>query len=99
MQGKIVPGPEVLIVDDDAGVRDALRDVLRLESYAVSTCSSGAALIARIPYWPRPSVITLDISLGDMSGGRCLRAIRESPWLEVPVLIFSGWGHVERLGL
>jgi CheY-like chemotaxis protein len=94
-----MPRQEVLILDDDLEIRDALSALLRLEGYSVATCSSGAALLARIRYHHRPSVIVLDLSLRDMSGGQCLVAIRESSWSEVPVLVFSGWERLERFGL
>jgi DNA-binding response OmpR family regulator len=91
--------PEILVADDDASVRDALVSALQLEGCVVSTCSSGRSLMARIAMGRQPTVIVLDIALGDMSGSQCVRAIRASQWADVPVLIFSGWGRIERFGL
>jgi DNA-binding response OmpR family regulator len=89
----------VAIVDDDPGLRAALAEILQFEGYAVVACATGAALIARAARDPPPSVIILDLMLRDTSGGRCLHALRESPWASVPVLIYSGWDHLERLDL
>jgi DNA-binding response OmpR family regulator len=89
----------VAIVDDDPRLRQALAEILEFEGYAVVACATGASLIAHAAREPPPSAVILDLMLRDTSGGRCLHALRESPWASVPVLIFSGWGHLERLGL
>jgi DNA-binding NtrC family response regulator len=89
----------VVIVEDDVNIRWAVAANLTFEGYEVSTFGSGKALAAGIPFIKRPSVVVLDLTLGDMSGRQCLRAIRESRWTDVPVVIFSGWGRLDRFGL
>jgi DNA-binding response OmpR family regulator len=89
----------VILVDDDAGVREALADVLRLEGYEVSAHTCGKALLAAARVYAPPALVIMDLALPDMSGDRCMRALRGGPWASVPVLIFSGWEHLEQLGL
>jgi DNA-binding response OmpR family regulator len=89
----------VVTVEDDAQIREALAATLTFEGFEVSTFATGKALAAGIPFMSTPSVVTLDLTLGDMSGAECLRAIRASHWTDVPVLIFSAWGHLDRFGL
>jgi DNA-binding response OmpR family regulator len=89
----------VVIVEDDAQIRETLAAALTFEGFEVSTLGTGKALAAGIPFMFPPSVVILDLTLGDMGGAECLRAIRASHWTDVPVLIFSGWGHLERFGL
>jgi two-component system OmpR family response regulator len=98
MGGSVV-GSTVVVVEDDANLRDALAAALTFEGYNVRTFGRGKAVAAGIPFMPRPAVVILDLSLGDMSGGACLQLIRESRWADVPVLILSGWGHLDRFGL
>jgi CheY-like chemotaxis protein len=90
--------PLVVLVEDCALTRDALATLLELEGYDVSSCGSGAALLTSVPFTRKPAVIVLDLALPDTTGGRCLSAIRSSVWADVPVLIFSGWDHLERFG-
>jgi two-component system phosphate regulon response regulator PhoB len=89
----------IALADDDPCMRQILAENLQLEGYGVIACASGAALLARARYERPPAAIVLDLVLRDMSGGRCLHALRESPWRRVPVMIFSGWERPERLGL
>jgi CheY-like chemotaxis protein len=91
--------PLVVIVEDYAPTRDALAALLDLEGYSVWSCSTGAALLTRLRFGPRPAVVVLDLTLPDTTGGRCLTAIRSSTWADVPVLIFSAWDNLERFGL
>jgi len=91
--------PLVVLVEDDAQTRGALEAILDLEGYDVSACHTAAALISRLRFEAKPAVVILDLTLPDASGGRCLRAIRASSWADVPVLILSAWGHLERFGL
>jgi DNA-binding response OmpR family regulator len=89
----------VVIVEDDVHIRRAVAATLGLEGYEVSTLGSGKALVAGIRFINRPRVVVLDLTLGDMSGRECLQVIRASRWTDVPVVIFSGWGRLERFGL
>ena len=91
--------PVVVIVEDYGQTRDALASLLELEGYSVWSCGTGAALLTRLRFAPRPAVVVLDLTLPDTTGGRCLTAIRSSTWADVPVLIFSAWDGLERFGL
>lgn len=99
MKGSEGNRPVVVLVEDYAPTRDALAALLDLEGYEVCSCGSGAALLDRLRIGPRPAVVILDLTLPGTTGGRCLRALRSSSWADVPVLIFSAWGRLERFGL
>jgi DNA-binding NtrC family response regulator len=99
MTGRAAVRDTVVIVEDDVHIRWAVSATLTLEGYEVSTFGSGKALAAEIAFINRPSVVVLDLTIGDMSGRECLQVIRESRWTDVPVVIFSGWGRLERFGL
>ncbi len=58
----------VLVVDDDAGSRDALALVLGLEGYAVDTAASAAEAIA-LAARQRPAIVVCDLALGPGGDG------------------------------
>jgi FixJ family two-component response regulator len=71
MRGADVPEcamkPMVYIVDDDAGIREALDDMLTLEGMGVVTCASAGDYF-RVPKPALPSCLILDVALPDGSG-------------------------------
>jgi len=81
----------VLIVDDEAGIVEMLRDLLSKEAhYEVQTCQSGfeaGVLAEKI----KPHVILLDIHLGQISGKEVCRAVRLNTDLQMTkVIAMSG---------
>jgi DNA-binding response OmpR family regulator len=79
--------PLVLVVDDEAMVRDALERALRLEGFAVSTAAGGREALAEVKLRP-PSVVVLDVTMPDLDGVSVLRRWR-AEGLDVPVCILS----------
>ena len=85
----------VIVVDDDASIRDAIADHLLLHGYQVRLAADAAALDVLLQA-ERPDLIILDIWLKDsrMDGIDILKAVkREHP--EVPIVIISGHGNIE----
>jgi two-component system, NtrC family, nitrogen regulation response regulator NtrX len=85
--------PNVLIVDDEAGVRSALSGVLRDEGYAVDAVDSGEACLDRVTREPY-DVIVLDIWLPGIDGLATLARLRERR-VDAPVVMISGHGNIE----
>jgi len=83
----------VLIVDDEAGVRSALSGVLRDEGYAVDAVDSGEACLDRVTRAPY-DVIVLDIWLPGIDGLATLARLRERR-VDSPVVMISGHGNIE----
>jgi DNA-binding response OmpR family regulator len=87
------PGPVVLLVDDDAGIRRTVAAGLELEGFAVVPASGGRAGLeaaARV----RPAVVLLDLTMPDLDGLEVLRRLRESGD-EVPVCVLSARDEVD----
>jgi len=82
----------VLVVDDDASIRDSLRMILEFEGYRVEEAHSGPAALARIAD-TQPEAVLLDIKMPEMDGLAALRAFRERGY-DMPVLMISGHGDV-----
>jgi CheY-like chemotaxis protein len=82
--------PAVLIVDDDADIRDLVGDCLEAERYQVHTAPDGRQALDALRLGLRPSVIFLDLMMPIVSGFDVLIALRNSPdWRAIPVVIFT----------
>ena len=85
----------VLIVDDEAEIRESLESILSEEGYVVTTAATageGLALIRDAVY----DVVLLDIWLPDRDGLEALGEIRQMDAANVPeVVIISGHGTIE----
>ncbi|HUL59290.1 MAG TPA: sigma-54 dependent transcriptional regulator, partial [Anaeromyxobacteraceae bacterium] len=68
--------PRVLVVDDDAGIRYTLREILEQEGLSVEEAEDGAAALARFAAAPAPLVIT-DLRMPRLDGMALLRAVLE----------------------
>ncbi len=82
---------KVLIVDDQADVRDLLRSVLE-DNYDVNQAASGAALQKCFPQDP-PDVVLLDVKLPDADGLDLLPQIKKR-WPETEVIVLTGHGTI-----
>lgn len=83
----------VLIVDDEAGIRESLREIFEDEGYEVFTAEAGEEALQMIDSTP-VDLVFLDIWLPDRDGMEVLEDIktkRES----LPVVMISGHGTVE----
>jgi len=83
----------ILIVDDEAGIRDSLAGILQDEGYAASAVGSGEACLDLLPKTAF-DVVLLDVWLPGVDGLETLERIRE---LENPpeVIMISGHGTIE----
>jgi signal transduction histidine kinase/CheY-like chemotaxis protein len=79
----------VLIIDDDATVRDMLQQFLTGEGFDVLTAASGADGL-RIARQSHPQVITLDVMMPDMDGWSVLTTLKEDPTIaDIPVIMLT----------
>jgi PAS domain S-box-containing protein len=83
------PKSRVMIVDDHADAREALRSVLANEGYEIFEASSGAEVLATARHIV-PDVILLDVMMPGMDGNEVCRAIRRDTELsEIPVVMVT----------
>jgi signal transduction histidine kinase/DNA-binding response OmpR family regulator len=82
-------GPLILIVDDDATVRELVERHLERSGFAVVTASGGQEGL-RLVRELRPAAVTLDILMPDLDGWTVLAAIKGDPALSgTPVVLMS----------
>ena len=79
----------ILIVDDELGVRESLRILLK-PYYEIYTAPDGEAALNIIKK-RKINLITLDLNMPKLSGIETLREIRKFD-REVPVIIITGYG-------
>src|SRR6202165_250148 len=77
----------VLVVDDDALVRRAVRLTCESEGYAVQEAERATEALARLEIF-HPDVVVLDLVLPDLSGFDVCREIRRAGH-RMPVIILS----------
>ena len=81
-----MPGPLILLIDDELPIRRFLRASLVAEGYRLDeaeTGDQGVRLAAQQP----PDLVILDLGLPDMDGQEVLRRLRE--WLRAPIIVLS----------
>jgi len=83
----------ILVIDDEAGIRDSMRRTLEYQGYqfiGAATGQEGLALIERDP----PDLVFLDIKMPGMDGLEVLERIKTSN-PAVPVVMVSGHGTAQ----
>lgn len=83
----------ILIVDDDANVRDSIGGVLRDEGYQVETASTGTEAIEKV-HTRVPQLVLLDVWMPEMDGIELLERLHSAN-ADLPVIVVSGHGNVE----
>jgi len=82
-----------MIVDDEKGIREALKQVLEYEEIEVQACASGHEAIRVYPDF-KPHLVFLDVKMEGMDGLETLKRVRElDP--EAQVVMISGHGTIQ----
>jgi DNA-binding response OmpR family regulator len=85
----MVNGKSLLLVDDDDGLREALRDQLQLhEEFAIQEAASGAAAL-EIATDSNHDLLILDVGLPDMDGREVCRLMRRAG-VNAPIIMLTG---------
>ena len=83
----------VLIVDDEASIRQVLRGILERQSYEVEEAATAAAGSARIERGPAFDAALVDLRLPDGEGTTVLETVRRRG-LPTAVIMISGHGSI-----
>lgn len=80
---------KILLVEDEAEVRQFIQAALEMEGYQVLTAPNGVKLISNIRV-DRPDLILLDIQLPWVDGYELCKAIKAHPeYRKIPVIFVS----------
>src|SRR5580693_7269476 len=88
-----LPKGRILVIDDEADIRESLEALLCLEGYSVELAQNGDAGLRRSEA-ANHDMILLDLMMPDRSGMEVLREIRERDQ-ETPVFMITAYGSVE----
>ena len=84
--------PPICVVDDDAGVREAVESLLRAEGFSVELFATAQRFVARASQAPLSCVI-LDVELPGLSGLELQSELAKSG-LSVPIIFLTGHGSI-----
>ncbi|MCY1041039.1 response regulator [Corallococcus sp. bb12-1] len=83
--------PLVLLIEDEADIRDALSTLLEMEGYRVAQCVHGEDAWAWLHANPSPSLVLLDLMMPVLDGQSFLLRLAQARMLEgVPIVVLSG---------
>ncbi|HUB09128.1 MAG TPA: response regulator [Myxococcales bacterium] len=86
----------VLVVDDDAEIRETLSDLLADEGYAAREAENGLAALELLRTEPLPEVILLDWTMEAMNGQEFMAEVAKDPALAaIPVVLVTADVHVQ----
>lgn len=88
-------GGRVLVVDDDASLRQSVAQVLEEEGYTVDHATDGLAALSQVEQH-RPDLILLDVLMPNMNGRQVLEELRRrSETRSIPILVMSAVSGIE----
>jgi two-component system KDP operon response regulator KdpE len=79
-------GARILVVDDEPGIRKALKTNLSRHGFQIMAESTGAEGMEAFERW-RPDVVVLDLGLPDMDGTEVIRRVRGKG--STPIIVLS----------
>ena len=84
---------DILVVDDQQGVRKLLQEVLTEQGYEVVTAANGIKaldLLSRL----KPCAVVLDMKMPGLDGLETLKKLRERD-SEIPVIMMTAYGELD----
>src|SRR5687768_8847537 len=88
--------PVVLIIDDDAKMRELVADILRTYKFE-PLCAATSEEGLQTAVMRRPSLVLCDVILPDSNGIDTAKAMKASPTTaDVPVVLMTGYPYMQR---
>jgi DNA-binding response OmpR family regulator len=85
--------PAILVVDDEAPIRELLCDALGAEGYSIEAAATGAQAL-QCAQERKPDLLVTDLLLGDCNGLEVIDTIRNQV-SDVPAVVITGHGDPE----
>ena len=87
----------IMVVDDDADIREGVRDLLESNGYSVVTATNGIDALAELHKGARPAVILLDLMMPGMDGYQFATECRKSSAFgTIPIVAVTADGHAKQ---
>ncbi|MAE69996.1 MAG: Fis family transcriptional regulator [Gemmatimonadetes bacterium] len=84
----------VLIIDDDAAIRQAVSTILGYDAHRIVEAEDGIRGLQAFDI-EKPDVVLLDVKMPGLDGLEVLRMIREDRGASTPVIMFTGHGDFQ----
>jgi CheY-like chemotaxis protein len=89
----------VLLVDDDAAIRETLTQILEDEGYRVAVAANGKEALEHLASGAAPGAIILDLTMPVMDGRRFRHAQLADPALaNIPVIVLTAERNAREKG-
>jgi CheY-like chemotaxis protein len=86
---RLRPGRHVLVVEDDAAMREMLGRMLEREEWTVAKAENGLAALESIAHH-QPALIILDLKMPVMDGFQMIAELhKHEDWRKIPVVVIS----------
>ena len=83
------PSPKILVVEDNALMRETLKRMLEIEGYTVIEAEDGPSGIA-LARTEKPDLVMLDIMMPYMTGTEVISYMQSDPLLDaIPIIVLS----------
>jgi len=87
--------PQILVVDDEAGIRRALERVLK-NDFEITFCENGLEAIDHLKSDQFFHLICTDLSMPLMDGYELIKAARDLPkYVHSPIVVISAWSETD----
>lgn len=84
-------GKNILIVDDEEGIREVLQMSLEVEGYSVTTAANGKEAMDILAKSPHQGLILLDLMMPVMNGWEFVEAIQKSKYSNIPIVLMTAY--------
>jgi DNA-binding response OmpR family regulator len=92
-----MPAGRILVVDDEAAIRDMLRDMLVADGYTVITAGDGREALP-LTLTEKPDLILSDIRMPKLDGLTLCKALRTNPETHsIPIIMLTSFNTSEHL--
>jgi DNA-binding NtrC family response regulator len=88
-----MPKGSILVIDDEAEIREGLELLLKTEGYQVTMADTGQSGLLRLGEQPY-DLLLLDVSLPDRNGIELLKDIRKQD-PRLPIVLITAYGSIE----
>jgi CheY-like chemotaxis protein len=87
-----MPCRHIVIIEDDADLRETMQDLLEMEGFSVCTAENGKAGLKLIENSGKPCLILLDLMMPEMNGWEFLEVMqrdKQALLAQTPVAVVS----------
>jgi CheY-like chemotaxis protein len=86
--------PQILLIEDDPDLADALLEVLQADGYRVVHAPDGSSALGMLSHGKLPQVIMLDLMMPNMDGWEFrTEQLRDPRLAKIPVVVLSASGE------